>query len=99
MTASFITPPTERGNSSQIQHAGDHHSMHSRHQALVRLLHRDSVRPRRPRRKGRVEIHVEAWIERKTILEDLDDVDVMIPFEMNLAEVVFVQEVVTDDES
>jgi len=47
------------------------------------------MRPGRSGRKRGVEIHVEAPVEGEAIPGDPDHTNVMIPLEVNLAEVVF----------
>ena len=58
------------------------------------LLHRNPVRTRRPCIKDYVEIDVKTFIELQVILGDAYDADVVISFVVNLAEVVFVQEII-----
>ena len=56
------------------------------------------MRPRRPCRKRGVEVQIEAPVEREAVPEHPDDPDAVIPLEVDLAEIVFVEEVVADDE-
>jgi len=62
-------------------------------------LHRHSVRPRRSGCERVVEVDVEAAVELQAMLEHLDHAHVVIAFEMDLAEVVLVEEVIADDQA
>src|SRR4029078_12140759 len=55
--------------------------------------------PRWPRRKRRIEVETEAPIELEMLARDLDDVHTMVPFEVDLSEVVLVEEIVGDDQA
>jgi hypothetical protein len=50
------------------------------------------VRACRPRREGCVEVHVKTRIQLQAVLEHLDDVNVMVAFKVDLAEVVLIEE-------
>ena len=63
------------------------------------LFHLNPMGPRRTGRKCRIEVEVEAPIELEVLARDLDDVYTMIPFEVDLAEVVLVEEIVGDDQA
>ena len=60
------------------------------------LLHGYSVRACGTRREGGVEIEIETGIEFKMIPIDLDYANLVIALEVDLAEVIFIQEVVND---
>src|SRR3954469_19383549 len=66
------------------------------HSAPRGLLHGNPVRPRRSRGECGVEVHIKPRIQFQMIFEYFDRVNVVIALEMNLSEVVFVEEVVTD---
>src|SRR5215813_351103 len=66
--------------------------------AVPSLLDRDPVRASRPGRKGSVEVEIEPRIEHKVVVCNPGHVNLMVAFSVDLAEVVFVQEVVADDE-
>lgn len=63
------------------------------------LFHRDAVGARGACRKSRVEVEVEPRILGQRVVRDLDDVNLVIAFEMNDACSVLVEKIVRDDEA
>lgn len=62
------------------------------------LLHGDPVRSCRVCER-RIEVELEARIEREAVVGDLDHMDLVIPFEVDLAEVILIEEVIGDHEA
>src|SRR5262245_1878729 len=61
-------------------------------------LHRDSMWSRRSRGECGVEVDVEPPVQRELFPGHADHTNMMVPFQMDFAEVVLVQEVIADDE-
>ena len=63
------------------------------------LFHRDTVRARRACLEGRVEVQIEPFVFRETVVCDFEDVDFVVALEVNDACVVFIEEVIGHDEA
>ena len=62
------------------------------------LLHCNPMRARRPGRERVIEIHIEAFVQFQMIFVHIDHMHMMIAFQVNFAEVVFIQKVVDDNQ-
>ena len=61
------------------------------------LLDYDPVRTRWPSRECRVKVEIEFGIKNQILCHDFGNVDLVVAFRMDLAEVIFVQEVIADN--
>ena len=66
---------------------------------LQTLFDRNSVRAHGPGRERAIEVEVEVGIENQIILGHLGDMNIVVAFGVDLAEVVFVEEVIANNQT
>ena len=75
------------------------HAPKPAHSTTGVLFHRDTVRARGACLEGRVEVQIEPFVFRETVVCDFEDVDFVVALEVNDACAVFIEEVIGHDEA